>query len=85
MRIFAFDDGHYVVHAKDKNFVGNEVLAIGDTPADSVAAALAPWGIMSFVEPLRAIGVVEQTGEIPVRMQAPSGRKVTRNVEPKGA
>lgn len=85
IRIFEFADGYYVVHAKDKNLVGNEVLAIGGTPADSVAAALAPWGIMSFVEPLQAIGVVEQTGEIPVRMQTPSGSQVTRDVEPKGA
>jgi hypothetical protein len=85
MRIFEFDDGYYVAHAKDENLVGNEVLAIGDTPADSVAAALAPWGIMSFVEPLRAIGVVEQAGEIPVRMQASSGSQVIRDVEPKGA
>ena len=85
MRIFEFDDGYYVVHAKDKNLIGNEVRAIGDTPADSVAEALAPWGIMSFVEPLQAIGVVEETGEIPIRMQAPSGHEVTRTVEPKGA
>ena len=75
VRIFEFGNGYYVVHAKDENLVGNEVLAIGDTPADSVAAALAPWGIMSFAEPLQAIGVVEQAGEIPVRMQAPSGRQ----------
>ncbi|WP_103030267.1 hypothetical protein [Salinibacter altiplanensis] len=85
MRIFAFGDGFYVVHAEDESLVGNEVLAIGGAPADSVAAALAPWGIMSFVEPLRATGVVEQTGEIPVRMQDPSGRQVTRGFEPKGA
>ncbi|WP_263819446.1 hypothetical protein [Salinibacter sp.] len=85
MRIFEFDDGYYVVHAKDKNLIGNEVRAIGGTPADSVAESLAPWGIMSFVEPLHAIGVVEETGEIPIRMQAPSGHEVTRTVEPKGA
>ncbi len=85
MRIFAFDDGYYVVHAKDDNLVGNEVLAIGDTSADSVAKALAPWGIMSFVEPLQAIGVVEQASEIPVRMQTSSGRQVTRAIEPSGA
>jgi hypothetical protein len=85
MRIFEFEDGYHVIHAKDENLVGNKVLAIGGTPADSVAAALSPWGIMSFVEPLEAIGVVERGGQIPVRMQAPSGRQVTRNVEPKGA
>jgi hypothetical protein len=85
MRIFEFDDGYYIVHAKEKSLIGNEVLAIGGTPADSVAAALAPWGIMSFAEPLRTIGVVEQTGEIPVRMRAPDGRTFTRDFGPKGA
>lgn len=85
MRIFEFDDGYYIVHAKDENLVGSEVLAIGGTPADSVAAALSPWGIMSFVEPLEAAGIVERGGQIPVRMQAPNGRQATRNVEPKGA
>jgi hypothetical protein len=85
MRIFEFDDGYYVVHAKEKSLIGNEVLAIGGTPADSVAAVLAPWGIMSFAEPLRAIGVVDQTGEIPVRMRAADGRRFTRDFGPKGA
>ena len=85
MRIFEFDDGYYVVHAEDETLVGNEVLAIGETPADSVAAALAPWGIMSFTEPLRAVGVADQTGEIPVRMRAPDGRTFTRDFGPKGA
>jgi hypothetical protein len=85
MRIFEFEDGYYVVHAQEESLVGNEVLAIGGTPADSVAAALAPWGIMSFAEPLRAIGVVEQTGEIPVQMRAPDGRTFTRDFGPKGA
>jgi hypothetical protein len=85
MRIFEFDDGYYVVHAKEKSLIGNEVLAIGGTPADSVAAALAPWGIMSFAEPFRAVGVADQTGEIPVRMRAPDGRTFTRDFGPKGA
>ncbi|PQJ26794.1 hypothetical protein BSZ35_17825 [Salinibacter sp. 10B] len=85
MRIFEFDDGYYIVHAEEETLIGNEVLAIGETPADSVAATLAPWGITSFAEPLRAVGVVEQTDEIPVRMQTPSGRQVTRGFEPKGA
>ncbi len=85
MRIFEFDDGYYVVHAEDETLVGNEVLAIGGTPADSVAAALAPWGITSFAEPLRAVGVVEQTGEIPVRMRAPDGGTFTREFGARGA
>lgn len=85
MRIFEFKDGYYVVHAQEESLVGNEVLAIGGTPADSVAAALAPWGIMSFAEPLRAVGVVEQIDEIPVRMRAPDGRTFTRDFGPKGA
>ncbi|PSQ84447.1 MAG: hypothetical protein BRD30_11755 [Bacteroidetes bacterium QH_2_63_10] len=85
MRIFAFDDGFYVVHAKDERLVGNEVLAIGGTPADSVAAALAPWGLTSFAEPLRAAGVVDQIDEIPLRMRTPDGRRITRNVASKGA
>jgi len=85
IRIFEFEDGYYVVHAKEKSLIGNEVVAIGVTPADSVAAALAPWGITSFAEPLRAVGVVDQTGEIPVRMRAADGRTFTRDFGPKGA
>jgi len=85
MRIFEFDDGYYVVHAKEKSLIGNEVLAIGGTPADSVAGALAPWGIMSFAEPLRAVGVVKQTSEILVRMRAPNGHAFTRAFGPEGA
>lgn len=39
---------------------------------------------MAFAEPLRAVGTVDQTAEIPVRMRSPAGAVATRTVEPGG-
>lgn len=97
-RLFAFADGYHVVGAMDEELIGYEVLAVGETPIDSVAAALAPYvgadnqwhrrhrvgWLMLFAEPLQAVGVVDQAEEIPVRMRAPEGNLVTRTVEPGG-
>lgn len=56
VRIFRFDDGYYVVDAMAGELIGHKVLSIGGTPVDSVAAALAPWGLTTFAEPYRAVG-----------------------------
>lgn len=84
VRMFDFDDGYYVVDAMEEELVGHEVLAIGGTPVDSVAAALAPWGLPWFAEPFRAVGAVDQIDEIPIRMRAPDGQEATRDLEPGG-
>ena len=98
LQLFAFADGYYVVDAIHKEWVGNEMLAVGDMSVDSVAAALAPyvssdnaWSrkgrirqLMLFANPLRAVGAVDQIDEIPVRMRTDDGTVVTRAVEPGG-
>jgi hypothetical protein len=96
IRLFEFADGYHVVDAMDETLVGYEVLAVGGTPIDSVAAALAPYvsgdnrwkrrlrlgTLLLFADPLRAIGIVDQAENIPVRMRAPDGEVLTRTVEP---
>ena len=96
IQLFEFADGYHVVDAMDETIIGHEVLAVGGVPIDSVAAALAPYvsgdnrwkrrlrlgTLLLFADPLRAIGIVDQTEYIPVRMQAPDGEVLTRTVEP---
>ncbi|HEV2890546.1 MAG TPA: hypothetical protein VGX28_09230 [Frankiaceae bacterium] len=42
LRLYAFADGWYVVDARDASLRGARLLAIGGTPVEDVAAALAP-------------------------------------------
>jgi hypothetical protein len=98
LQLFEFADGYYVVDAINEDWVGNEVLTVGDMPIDSVTAALAPyvssdnaWSrkgrvrqLMLFANPVRAIGAVDRIDEIPVRMRTEDGTVVTRVVEPGG-
>ena len=98
LQLFAFADGYYVVDATNEDWVGDELLAVGDRPIDSVAAALTPyvssdnaWSrkgrlrqLMLFANPFRAVGAVDQIDEIPVRMRTEDGTVVTRIVEPGG-
>jgi hypothetical protein len=84
---YRFADGTYVLRAADSTLAGTELLSIGGTPIDSVYAALAPYSkghgsgkapytslwLLDFANPLRAVGVVDQIDEIPVRVRDDDG------------
>jgi len=98
IQLFAFADGYHTVGAMDETLIGYEVLAVGGMSIDSVAAALAPYvsannrwkrrlrlsTLLLFANPLQAVGVVDQTEDIPVRMRTPEGDVMTRMVKPGG-
>jgi hypothetical protein len=98
IQLFAFADGYHIVGAMDETLIGHEVLAVGGTPIDSVAAALYPYisgdnrwkrqlrlsTLLLFANPLQAVGVVDQTENVSVQMRTPEGDVITRIVEPGG-
>lgn len=85
VNIYEFDDGYYIVDAVEEELIGHKVLSIGGMPIDSAASRLAPWGIPAFAEPFRATRVVDKINNISLRLESPSGNKISRNVEPQGA
>ena len=94
--MYRFADGVFVMTSADSSLVGSEVLAIGETPIDTLYARLAPYAgsdtptyrdrrieeqFLRWANPLRAVGVTDAIDTVPVRIRTPEGEVVQLQVE----
>ncbi|HHP7239947.1 hypothetical protein [Longibacter sp.] len=90
---YTFADGVYIMSAANPDLIGQELLAIGGTPIDSVYAAVAPYVsadnrthrrhqpvLFRYANPLKALGIVETIDSIAVRVRPPNGPARTVHV-----
>ncbi len=91
--LYPFSDGWFVVRAKDKSLVGDRVVSIGGHPIAEVEAALRPLvpadnesgeldglQVISTVEYLHGLGIVDDPAKPAFVFARPDGTEVTVDV-----